>query len=464
MVPNWPGASHESAFDTARHFLEGYDIHPPTIYLLFPALFRWGISEPALRLCNLAMTGLALALWQLVTLAIVSRRTEQPVVTSTRLVALLLFGLSPLALSQGDAIRWYPPFALCVALSATLYLGARSAAVRLAAAIPLGLAVAINLIAPLVAIPLAIYRYALQRQCRPAFDLWFWGIAAVFAAPGLYTAIEIARRNLSGLLRDKFATGAVSAIGTGIIGFFGGNTVGIGQAWLILPAAALTAIAAIALIDRRDPGAPVNFCLLLCFAAVAAMVAGFSEPRSFLYLAPVSAMIVTLFIDRQLSRHGASRALLLSCCAILPSIAAIADLGTRSHPFKRNAVPPFDEILAFIDRNKRGDTLVISTDPVVPWALSKQPEPQLCVSYFFSEADCFANPVRYQSIFVVSGHSSHTYDRRYMQRFAARVAEVTAGRERLVSVPVGRDEDAMLKTRLTGVPLDEFILTVDLYR
>jgi hypothetical protein len=41
---------------------------------------------------------------------------------------------------------------------------------------------------------------------------------------------------------------------------------------------------------------------------------------------------------------------------------------------------------------------------------------------------------------------------------------MTRGREKVAEIHVGRDEDAMLKTRLTGVPLDEFILTVDLYR
>jgi hypothetical protein len=44
------------------------------------------------------------------------------------------------------------------------------------------------------------------------------------------------------------------------------------------------------------------------------------------------------------------------------------------------------------------------------------------------------------------------------------VAAVTAGRSKLASTPIGRDEDAALKSRLTGVPLDANILTVDYYR
>jgi hypothetical protein len=39
-----------------------------------------------------------------------------------------------------------------------------------------------------------------------------------------------------------------------------------------------------------------------------------------------------------------------------------------------------------------------------------------------------------------------------------------SGRTKRASMPVGHDADAALKTRLTGVPLDPAILTVDFYR
>jgi hypothetical protein len=51
-----------------------------------------------------------------------------------------------------------------------------------------------------------------------------------------------------------------------------------------------------------------------------------------------------------------------------------------------------------------------------------------------------------------------------MDNFQALVADVTAGRTKRASVPAGHDADAALKTRLTGVPLDPAILTVDFYR
>jgi hypothetical protein len=51
-----------------------------------------------------------------------------------------------------------------------------------------------------------------------------------------------------------------------------------------------------------------------------------------------------------------------------------------------------------------------------------------------------------------------------MNQFKAFVDETTAGRTKLASLPAGHDADAALKTRLTGVPLDAAILTVDFYR
>jgi hypothetical protein len=44
------------------------------------------------------------------------------------------------------------------------------------------------------------------------------------------------------------------------------------------------------------------------------------------------------------------------------------------------------------------------------------------------------------------------------------IAQATAGRTKAASLSAGLDEDAPLKTRLTGVPLEKTILTVDYYR
>ncbi len=51
-----------------------------------------------------------------------------------------------------------------------------------------------------------------------------------------------------------------------------------------------------------------------------------------------------------------------------------------------------------------------------------------------------------------------------MRKFDNVVASVTAGRRKVATMGAGLDEDATLKSRLTGVPLDRYILTVDYYR
>jgi hypothetical protein len=148
----------------------------------------------------------------------------------------------------------------------------------------------------------------------------------------------------------------------------------------------------------------------------------------------------------------------------LPGLVAIADLQSGDHPFKRNLAVPYGDIIDFVERNKAGDTLVLSTDPIVPWELSKGVDPGLCVSYFFQDPTCFTPARSYRSVFVIGGYNNRSAHEPVMQRFAARVAELTAGREKIAELGVGHDEDAALKTWLTGVPLDRVILTVDLYR
>jgi hypothetical protein len=55
-------------------------------------------------------------------------------------------------------------------------------------------------------------------------------------------------------------------------------------------------------------------------------------------------------------------------------------------------------------------------------------------------------------------------DEARMRQFKSFLADITAGRSKVATMRTGRDEDAALKTRLTGVQLDEAILTVDYYQ
>jgi hypothetical protein len=144
------------------------------------------------------------------------------------------------------------------------------------------------------------------------------------------------------------------------------------------------------------------------------------------------------------------------------SVAAIANLISGAHPFKRNSVVPYQAIFDFIDHNAHGSALVISTDPVVPWVLRGAED--RCAGYFFDVRRCLHSGRRYDSIFVVFGHHDRSDDNALMSQFQMIVGDITAGRTRLASMPVGHDADAALKTRLTGVTLDPAILTVDFYQ
>src|ERR1700741_2616513 len=154
------------------HYLNNGDIHPPLSFLLFYGLTQAGLSEAQLRLCSLAMTAFALALFHLLALTLGAQR--EPISLVTRLIAVLLFGFCALAVSQGDAIRWYPVFAMLIASFVVLYLVGANGAAWVWSAVPLGLAASTNFLALLVATPFVIYRYGLQRRFWAAYDLTYW--------------------------------------------------------------------------------------------------------------------------------------------------------------------------------------------------------------------------------------------------------------------------------------------------
>jgi hypothetical protein len=191
-------------------------------------------------------------------------------------------------------------------------------------------------------------------------------------------------------------------------------------------------------------------------------LAGFATPRSFLYLTPVIAAPITMFFDRQLREGHVQRAIAVVVITLATSVSAIANLISGTHPFKRNSVIPYQAIFDFIDRNADGSALVVSTDPVVPWVLRGAED--RCAGYFFEVTHCLQSDRRYDSIFVISGHHDRSADQEITGQFNQLIANATARRKKLASVPIGRDEDASLKSRLTGVPLEESILTVDYYR
>lgn len=438
------------------------DIHPPLSYALFYSLRQLNLSDAGMRACSLAMTGLALLLCQRLVLRWIARRNGALIPAPTRLVAISMFGLMPLAVSQGDALRWYPVFALLIALFVTLYLAPRDGPARLCSSVVLGLAASTDFSAVLIVPPLLIYRYVLQRRFRWSFDLAYWLITAASAAIGFCSAYWIfVYRTQS--VRGEFAGGIVRAALTNVLGFFGGDALGVSQAWIVVPAFVVIAIAAIGEIDRREPDKPVHLFLLMLSGPVLMTLAGFATPRSFLYLVPVVAGLLTMFFDRQLRQGHGLRMLSAAVLTLTTSISAIANINSGTHPFKRNSVVPYQSIFDFINGNAPGSALVLSTDPVVPWLL-RDAGADRCAGYFFEVERCLEAGRHYDAIFVVFGHSDQSVDQTFIAKFKELIAKITVGRSKAATLAAGRDEDAVLKSRLSGVPLETTILTVDYYR
>jgi hypothetical protein len=203
--------------------------------------------------------------------------------------------------------------------------------------------------------------------------------------------------------------------------------------------------------------------LLMLAAAALTILPGFAKPRSFLYLAPAVTLLVTVWLDGELRQGRIRRVLAAVALLIATNVAAIANIDHNSHPFKRSAVIPYQNILDFIGANASGQVLVVSTDPVVPWVLNHR-EAAGCASYFLAGRGCFSAGAHYDSVFLVHGHSDKSANAVSMRKFNESLAPLIAGRQKIATMQAGRDADAALKSRLTGVALDAAILTVDLYR
>jgi hypothetical protein len=230
--------------------------------LIFYGLREIGLSEAGMRLCSVAMTALALLLCQVLVLTWIARRDVAAPSLPTRLFSVFIFGLTPLAISQGGALRWYPVFALLITLFVVLYLAPRQEPQRLWSAVALGLAASTDFSAILVALPLMVYRYALERRFRWSFELIYWAITAVAAGIGLCSPSWLFS-NATRAVRTVFSGNVLQSIPTNALGFFGGDALGISQTWIVLPTIVIFTLASISEIDRRNPAKPVHLLLLM---------------------------------------------------------------------------------------------------------------------------------------------------------------------------------------------------------
>jgi hypothetical protein len=308
------------------------------------------------------MVASAFVLMHLLTLALITKRSRDFIVSPfVRLAAVLLFGLNALAISQGDALRWYPMFAIAVSLAVLLSITGK----HVWSAPVYGLALAINYLGVLVVAPYLIYRYVLLRCFRLSDEIVFFALTGIFASSGLIAALALLVHH-EALIGTQVGSSPAVALATDLLGFFGGHSLGVSQAWLILPALAISLWAMVSGIARRAQGDPVHFLLLVLAAVLVMPLIGFAKPRSFLYLAPIMTCVIVLALHR-LALRRARLAIAAVALVLASSIAAIANIQGSTHPFKRNAAIPYGTVLDTVRGSGTERVLLLSIDDVLVW-------------------------------------------------------------------------------------------------
>lgn len=435
-------------------FLHGGDVHPPVSYLFFLGLHAIGAGETALRAVSCLLMAAALMLIHGWTLTLLERRHQGPVPPVVRLAAILLFGLNALAISQGDAIRWYPLFSLLTALFLVLYLTRRSPA----SAIPLGLAASTNFLALPLAACFCIWRYLLERRLELRFELTFWALFGFFALPGLITAASLALPGFHPPHGTQFDYGMVKAFLNNALGFFGGNSLGITQVWVTVPIMLISGAAIWTLADRATATNPLNLFLLLCVPALLMTLGGFSKPRSFLYLAPIFSSLITVFIADLVARAKLSQAIILTTLALCSLVGATTSLRSNDRPFKRNTVLPLADMLNVVRQKSESPVLALTNEVVSTWLLRQMLiGPGDCVIGAGLPNSCSPDLTRYRT--VVNVYVPKAKERKPTWSPWSALQEYSPA----FSIFLGQDLDADAKSRLTGYMIPEHLMELEIY-
>ena len=350
--------------------------HPPLSYLIFGYAQQLGLSVAGMRSISIVATALALALWY----GLILPFTES-IGKSRRLLISLLFATTPLALGVGGAVRWYPIFAVLVALACFIYL--RFGSNWFLSAIPLGFAADTEYLAALPLAAIFLHRYVMERRFEPRQDLPFLAIGGLVAVPGFAALFHVLQGDF-GFFRDQITTfGVPRALLKTLLGFFGGDVLGLSQGWIVLLAAASAVyLSGCVWRHRREDPDLERLCELVMLTAGLAVVLvafSFDKAYAFLFLAPM----VSAMAGAGLAKSTAvrSQVALCACSVILVTgIAVAGNLQHNRHPFKRQVMVPFDEVIDFVHANESGKTAVLTSDVTVDFLLAG--ERQLCVMRF----------------------------------------------------------------------------------
>jgi hypothetical protein len=457
-----------------------YDLHPPLSYLMFQLLYRLGLPLWAMRFTSLLMSGTAFLLVLDLTLACI--RAEGRMV---RLVTAVMFLTFPLLYGVGDALRWYPLLAVLVA--GFFWLELRCGRPTIAGGALLGLGASTNFLALFPYLAFVAQRYVLQRRFKARVDGPFHLVMVAFAAPGLATFVFVRldalhRGHPINHLEFSWSTlASAAALAQMGLGFLGGYRIGPVEVLLGLPFVALFVLAVGPLVlhrqrneeASRDDEMTSNLRLITVVMTVLCLIfslsTGFSEGRSLLFLAP---FILACFALGYWRRFSATAWLPVCLTSLLLFGTALANARQSTAPFKRNFAIPFGEVTNFIAENVHGSVLYLGYEPVSRYltrgdgyctmfslkqeALYRnwtdpEPPPAPCAQQGLDRFDTIV-----VGIWPPNGPPWGTVA-------AAALDYIREHRKLHSRAHFGYDRWATLKTRLTGVALGPWIMTIEIY-
>ena len=445
--------------------LGDYDITPPISYLIFQILVHFGVPIWGMRLVSLIMSAIAFLLILDLTLAMVNSMEKV-----VRLATMFLFISFPLLYGVGDALRWYPVFAVFVA--GFFWLEQRRGRPTMIGGMLLGLAASTTFLAIIPYFGFATRRYLWRRRFDIRVDGPFHLVLASFAAPGLIAfAVIVADatktgQDTSGYLH--FGTPVSGLVGTAQagLGFLGGYRIGPVDIVLGLPYLALLALSLGSWVLHRCGDMSSNdaddsahdlfivFAVMTGLCALFSLVTGFSEGRAWLFLAPFMLACFALGYWCRFTRSF----LPIFLASLLLFSAALANGRRSDAPYKRNLVIPHDEVINFVAENAHGLVLYVSNEPVGAFLLRGA---GYCLMTFDLVPSCAEQALDHFDTIVIAVVDSHL---QYELDVDKVLREIRAHRTLRTNARFGYDRWARLKSLLTRTSLDPWILTVEIYR
>jgi len=442
---------------SVAHRVIAHDSSPPLSYVIFAIGAHMGLGLRGLRIISLVCMAVSIAIWDALTVDEIPAAAQPE-----RVLQAIVFGMTPLALGMGAALRPYAVFAAFAALAYLIYL--RAGRLWFLSAIPLGLAADTTYIAVAPLIAILVHRYAVERQFDWKEDSAFLLSGALLAIPGFAMVATIVQTRLLMEVGQQLASSRMSAVLGIALGFFGGRTLGLSQAWMVVLGMTGSVYFCVNVVfERKQDGARRRLCDLIVISVAAAMVFPLLRAEKaywFLFMAPmISAMVV--LGSRSAFGRAPLRASVALAFVIALGVAVAGNLRYDPRPYKREAAVPFDLVDTFLRLNGGGSTIIATSDPTVSYLATKE---GVCVSTYAAWSHSWLTQRCAQDHAVHKVIVVGSYPGEGDLAWNAGVIRLISGKALVGQVDFGTDYDVNLKTRLTGAHLSRDTLTVGIYR